>query len=93
MNLAKEIHNFKESRKTHIPLEMYVLWEYKLSKTQSSRSCMFDILRSDNVYLKLADNSNVSLKDLSQDEFYFMMSLYKKYNKKLYSFISKRVNI
>ena len=93
MNLAKEIHNFKESRKSYIPLEMYVLWEYKLSKTDCSKKSLFKILQDDDVYLKLADNRNESLKDLSQDEFYFMISLYKKDNKKLYSFISKRVNL
>lgn len=88
MNLAKEIHNFKQNQKTNISPEMFVLWEYKMTKTNYSRKCLFDILKSDNIYLKLDENkTSKSLKLLELHEFYFMLSLYKKHNKKLFKFV------
>ena len=52
MNLTKEIHNFRENQKTSISSDMFILWEYKLSKTDGSKKSLYNILKSDNVYLK-----------------------------------------
>lgn len=92
MNLAKEIHNFKQNQKTNISPEMFVLWEYKMTKTDYSRKSLFNILKSDNVYLKLDEKkASKSLKLIESDEFYFMLSLYKKYNKNLFKFVFKMI--
>ncbi len=90
MNLQKEIHNFKQNEKTNISGDMFVLWEYKLTKTNYSRKSIFNILKSDNVHLKLDENKAIkSLKMLECDEFYFMLSLYSNHNKKLNKFVFK----
>ena len=92
MNLEKEIHNFKHNQKTNISPEMFVLWEYKMSKTDYSRKSLFNILQSDNVHMKLNDHSTIkSLKLIDADEFYFMLSLYKKNNMKLLKFVNRMI--
>ena len=92
MNLEKEIHNFKHNQKTNISPEMFVLWEYKMSKTDYSRKSLFNILQSDNVHMKLNDHSTIkSLKLIDADEFYFMLSLYKKNNSKLLKFVNRMI--
>lgn len=92
MNLAKEIHNFKEVQKTSIPPEMFILWEYKLSKTQSTKTDLFGILKSDNLYIK-TDSRSINSNELSEKEFFYSLSLYKNSNKKLFSFCSRFVNL
>jgi len=92
VNLEKEIHNFKHNQKTNISPEMFVLWEYKMSKTDYSRKSLFNILQSDNVHMKLNDHSTIkSLKLIDADEFYFMLSLYKKNNMKLLKFVNRMI--
>lgn len=88
MNLAKEIHNFREVQKTRIPSEMFILWEYKLTKTESDRKSLFNILKSDNVYLK-TDSGSMLSSELTEKDFFSSLSLYKEHNKKLFSFCSK----
>lgn len=88
MNLAKEIHNFREVQKTRIPSEMFILWEYKLSKTEVDRKSVFNILKSDNVYLK-TDSGSILSSELTEKEFFCSLSLYKENNKKLFSFCSR----
>lgn len=93
-HLAKEIHNFRENQKTHIPLDMYILWEYKLTKTDYSAKALFEILKADKVHLKLdcsSDCLNTNISDLSQKQFYTLLEQNKSYNKKLHSFVIKMV--
>ena len=91
MNLAKEIHNFMEVQKTRIPEEMFILWEYKLSKTQGTKKDLFSILKSDNVYLK-TESDSINYNDLTEKDFWNSLSLYKENNKKLFSFCSRFIN-
>ncbi len=95
MNLTKEIHNFRENQKTSISSDMFILWEYKLSKTDGSKKSLYNILKSDNVYLKFEGNvirddivyKNIS--ELKSNEFFNLLSLYKDKNKKLFNFCNK----
>lgn len=92
MNLAKEIHNFRENQKTTIPADMFILWEYKLTKTDYSKKSLFNILKFDNVHLKFEKLDKTSIQNISElkeKEFYSLLSLYKHNNKKLFKFCSQ----
>ena len=89
--LHKEIREFNNRQKLNIAPEMFFLWEYKLTKTDGSRSSLFDIVKSDNVYLKLADSQIRNINSIDSDEFFFIVSLYKEFNKKLSNFCSKMI--
>ena len=95
MNLTKEIHNFRENQKTSISSDMFILWEYKLSKTDGSKKSLYNILKSDNVYLKFEGNvarDSIAYKNISElksNEFFNLLSLYKDKNKKLFNFCNK----
>lgn len=95
MNLTKEIHNFRENQKTSISSDMFILWEYKLSKTDGSKKSLYDILKSDNVYLKFEGKvarDSIAYKNISElksNEFFNLLSLYKDKNKKLFNFCNK----
>lgn len=90
LDMQKEIHNFRESQKTNIALEMFILWEYKLSKTIPTKRELFKILKNDGVFIK-TDSSFLSLRDIKQKDFFDTLSLYKNNNKKLYLFCCKMV--
>jgi hypothetical protein len=90
-SLHKEIREFNNRQKLNIAPEMFFLWEYKLTKTDNSRNSLFDILKSDNVYLKLANSEIKKISDINSDEFFFMLSLYKEHNIKLANFCSKMI--
>ena len=89
--LHKEIREFNNRQRLNIQPEMFFLWEYKLTKTDGSRSSLFDIVKSDNVYLKLANNEIKKISDINSDEFFFMLNLYKEHNVKLANFCSKMI--
>lgn len=95
MNLTKEIHNFRENQKTSISSDMFILWEYKLSKTDGSKKSLYNILKSDNIYLKFEGNVVVdgiaykNISELKSNEFFNLLSLYKDKNKKLFNFCNK----
>ena len=89
--LHREIREFNHKQKLNIVPEMFVLWEYKLTKTDGSKDSLFNILKNDNVYLKL-DKKIKNIAELEADEFFFMLSLYKEHNTKLNSFCSKMIN-
>ena len=84
--LHREIREFDERQKLNIAPEMFFLWEYKFANTDGSRNSLFNILKSDNVYLKLADSQIRNINETDSDEFFFMVSLYKESNKKLSNF-------
>ena len=89
-SLHKEIREFNNRQKLNIAPEMFFLWEYKLN-TDSSRNSLFDIVKTDNVYLKLANNEIKKISDINSDEFFFMLNLYKEHNVKLANFCSKMI--
>ena len=70
---------------------MFFLWEYKLTSSDCSRSSLFDIVKSDNVYLKLANSQIRNISEINSDEFFFMLSLYKEHSIKLANFCSKMI--
>ena len=88
--LHREIREFNHRQKLNIIPEMFLLWEYKLSKTDCSRDSLFNILKNDNVYLKV-DTKIKNISELNSDEFFFMLSLYKEHNPKLNKFCSKMI--
>lgn len=88
--LHKEIKEFNERQRLNINPEMFILWEYKLTKTQADRKSLFGILKSDNVYLKI-ESSAVNSNELPPEDFYNSLSLYRESNKKLFSFCSKMI--
>lgn len=90
-NLHREIREFNNRQKLNVEPEMFLLWEYKLSKTDGSRNSLFDILNSYNVHLRLANSEIKNISDVNSDEFFFMLSLYKEYNIKLANFCSKMI--
>ena len=89
--LHKEIREFNTRQRLNIAPEMFFLWEYKLTNTDSSRNSLFDIVKTDNVYFKLANNEIKKISDINSDEFFFMLSLYKEHNIKLANFCSKMI--
>lgn len=89
--LYKEIKEFNNRQKLNIQPEMFFLWEYRFSKVDSSRNSLFDIVKTDNVYLKLANNEIKKISDINSDEFFFMLNLYKEHNVKLANFCSKMI--
>lgn len=89
--LYKEIKEFNNQQKLNILPEMFFLWEYKLINTDGSRNSLFDIVKTDNVYLKLANNEIKKISDINSDEFFFMLNLYKEHNVKLANFCSKMI--
>ena len=89
--LHREIREFNNNQRLNIAPEMFFLWEYKLTKTDGSRSSLFDIVKSDNVYLKLANSEIRNISEINSDEFFFMLSLYKEHNIKLANFCSKMI--
>ena len=89
--LRIEIREFNERQKLNIAPEMFFLWEYKFANTDGSRNSLFNILKSDNVYLKLADSQIRNINQTDADEFFFIVSLYKESNKKLSNFCSKMI--
>ena len=89
--LHKEIREFNNRQRLNIQPEMFFLWEYKLTSSDGSRSSLFDIVKSDNVYLKLANSEIRNISEINSDEFFFMLSLYKEYNIKLNKFCSKTI--
>ena len=93
-SLHKEIRDFNNTQKLNILPEMFILWEYKLNTdvlNNNSRNSLFNILKTDNVYLKLANNEIKKISDINSDEFFFMLSLYKEHNIKLAKFCSKMI--
>ncbi len=95
-NLHKEIRDFNNRQKLNIVPEMFILWEYKLNTNilnteDNSRSSLFNILKADNVYLKLANTEIKNISEINSDEFFFMLSLYKEHNIKLANFCSKMI--
>ena len=100
-NLHKEIREFNNRQKLNIASEMFFLWEYKLNTnilntnhaeyTEDPRNSLFNILKADNVYFKLANNEIKKISDINSDEFFFMLSLYKEHNIKLANFCSKMI--
>lgn len=89
--LHREIREFNERQRLNIAPEMFFLWEYKFANTDGSRNSLFNILKSDNVYLKLADSQIRNINSIDSDEFFFIVSLYKEFNKKLSNFCSKMI--
>ena len=89
--LRIEIREFNERQRLNIAPEMFFLWEYKFANTDGSRNSLFNILKSDNVYLKLADSQIRNINQTDADEFFFIVSLYKESNKKLSNFCSKMI--
>lgn len=89
--LHREIREFSNNQRLNIAPEMFFLWEYKLANTDGSRNSLFDIVKSDNVYLKLTNKENKNIKEISSEEFFFMLSLYKEHNIKLANFCSKMI--
>ena len=89
--LHKEIREFNNRQRLNIHPEMFFLWEYKLTRTDGSRNSLFDIVKSDNVYLKLANSEIRNISEINSDEFFFMLSLYKEHNIKLANFCSKMI--
>lgn len=87
--LHREIREFNNRQKLNIVSEMFILWEYKLTKTDASKDSLFNILKNDNVYLQLANKEIKNIAELESDEFFFMLSLYKEYNTKLNKFCSQ----
>ena len=67
--LRREIREFNDKQKLNIVPEMFLLWEYKLSKTDGSRDALFNILKNDNVYLKV-DKKIKNISELDSDEFF-----------------------
>ena len=90
-SLHKEIREFNNRQKLNIASEMFFLWEYKLTNTDGSRNSLFNILKADNVYFKLANNEIKKISDINSDEFFFMLKLYKEHNVKLANFCSKMI--
>ena len=89
--LHREIREFNNNQRLNIAPEMFFLWEYKLANTDGSRNSLFDIVKSDNVYLKLTNKENKNISEISSEEFFFMLSLYKEHNIKLANFCSKMI--
>lgn len=89
--LHREIREYNNTQRLNIAPEMFFLWEYKLANTDGSRNSLFDIVKSDNVYLKLANSEIRNINSIDSDEFFFMLSLYKEHNKKLSNFCSKMI--
>ena len=89
--LHREIREFNNNQRLNIAPEMFFLWEYKLANTDGSRNSLFDIVKSDNVYLKLANSEIRNISEINSDEFFFMLSLYKEHNIKLANFCSKMI--
>lgn len=89
--LHREIREFNNRQKLNIAPEMFFLWEYRLSNTDGSRNSLFNIVKSDNIYLKLSDSEIRNINEINSDEFFFILSLYREYNPKLALFCSKMI--
>jgi hypothetical protein len=90
-NLHKAIREFNNQQRIHIAPDMFILWEYKLTKTDGTRDDLYNIVKKDNVYLRLASDELINSNSLNTDEFFFMLSLYKEQNIKLVNFCSKMI--
>ena len=65
--LHREIREFNERQRLNIAPEMFFLWEYKFANTDGSRNSLFNILKSDNVYLKLTNKENKNIKEIYRE--------------------------
>lgn len=93
MNWLKEIQDFRETQKTVIAKDMFILWEYKLSRNsvKITEQRVLDLLKEENVYLK-TDSASIDLKVLDHNTFLNTLLLYKQHNNSLYSFCNRMIS-
>lgn len=89
MNIINEVKEFKRRQLLEITDDVIFKMKWYLSNTIITRETVFNVVQKENLNVNF--NRVVNVKELSMDDFYTNILLYKDKNKKLFSFVFSKI--
>lgn len=89
MNIINEVKEFKRRQLLEITDDVIFKMKWYLSNTIITRETIFNVVQKENLNVNF--NRVVNVKELSMDDFYTNILLYKDKNKKLFSFVFSKI--
>ncbi len=89
MNIINEVKEFKRRQLLEITDDVIFKMKWYLSNTIITRETVFNVVQKENLNVNF--NRVVNVKELSMDDFYTNILLYKDKNKKLFRFVFSKI--